>query len=145
MQKTFGKPKLNFFRCALFYMKTRVSLKYFVSYCLFKLFFDSNAPQTLSNLISLTFLVPLRPFTLFLPKIRASKRQKSPKICLTWWLLSRSFHWGWKLVLKKFQVCFRTFFKKIKKILAVTWPFSTNLTVNKNIKSKIKFCRQSVS
>ena len=27
------KQKLNFSRCALFYMKTRVSLKYFVSYC----------------------------------------------------------------------------------------------------------------
>ena len=27
------KQKLNFSRCALFYMKTRVSLKHFVSYC----------------------------------------------------------------------------------------------------------------
>ena len=27
------KWKLNFFRFALFHMKTRVSLKYFVSYC----------------------------------------------------------------------------------------------------------------
>ena len=30
---TFEKQKLNFSRCALFHMKTRASLKYFVSYC----------------------------------------------------------------------------------------------------------------
>ena len=30
------KWKLNFFRFALFHMKTRVSLKYFVSYCGFE-------------------------------------------------------------------------------------------------------------
>ena len=45
-------------------MKTRVSLKYFVNDCLSKHFFDSNLPQTLSNAISLTSLVTLRPFTL---------------------------------------------------------------------------------
>ena len=33
IQKTLEKQKLNFFRCALFNMKTRDSLKYFVSYC----------------------------------------------------------------------------------------------------------------
>ena len=54
-------------------MKTRVSLKYFVSYCLWKLFFDSYSPQTPSNLISLTILVTVSPFTLFYPKIRAIK------------------------------------------------------------------------
>ena len=40
-------------------MKTRVSLKYFVIYCLWKLFLDSNSPQTLSYLIALAFLVTL--------------------------------------------------------------------------------------
>ena len=64
-------------------MKTRVSLKYFVSDCIWNAFFDSNLPQTPSNLISLTILVTLRPFTLFQPKIRAIKLQKSDKICLT--------------------------------------------------------------
>ena len=47
--------KLNFSRCALFHMKTWVNLKYFVAYCLWKHFFDSNFPHTSSNLISLTF------------------------------------------------------------------------------------------
>ena len=32
-QKALEKEKLNFSDCALFHMKTRVSLKYFVSYC----------------------------------------------------------------------------------------------------------------
>ena len=72
------KLKLNFSQCALFHMKTRFSLKYFVSY------FDSNLPQAPSNLISLIFLVTLRPFSLFQPKIRDIKWQKSLKICLTW-------------------------------------------------------------
>ena len=73
-------------------MKTRVSLKYFVSFCLRKLFFDSNWPQIPSNLIALTFLVTLRPLTMFEPKIRAIKWQESPKFCLTWLLLLPSFH-----------------------------------------------------
>ena len=59
-------------------MKNRVSLKYFVSYCLGKHFFDSNLPQTPSNLIALTFLVALRAFTLFNLKLQ----QLSPKIAL---------------------------------------------------------------
>ena len=56
-----------------FHMETRVSLRYFVSYCLCKLFIDSEVPQTLSNVISLTILLTLSPFTLFEPKIRAIK------------------------------------------------------------------------
>ena len=43
-------------------------------------FFDSKLPLTPSNLISLTFLVSLRSFTLFRPKIKAFKWQK--KLCL---------------------------------------------------------------
>ena len=34
-----------------------------------EIFFDSNSPQTPSNLISLTFLVTLGPFALFKPTI----------------------------------------------------------------------------
>ena len=49
------KQKLKFSRCALFHMKTRVSLKYFVGYRLGKLIIDSNLPQTSSNLIALAF------------------------------------------------------------------------------------------
>ena len=51
------------FDCNL--LKTRVSLRYFVSHCLWKLFFDSNLPQTPSNLRSLNFLITVSPFTLF--------------------------------------------------------------------------------
>ena len=46
-------------------MKTGVSLKYFVSYFLWKHFFGCNSSQNPSNLISLTFLVTLMPFTSF--------------------------------------------------------------------------------
>ena len=46
-------------------MKTRVSLKYFVNDFLWKSFFDSNLPQTTSELICLTNLVTVRPFTCF--------------------------------------------------------------------------------
>ena len=42
-------------------MKTRVSLRYFLSSCPWKTFFDSDSPQTTSSLISLTFLVTLTP------------------------------------------------------------------------------------
>ena len=38
-QKTLEKQNLNLPRCALFHMKTRVSVKYFVSHCLCKLLF----------------------------------------------------------------------------------------------------------
>ena len=48
----------------LFQVKTRVSLKYFVSDCLWKPVFDSNTPQTPSSLISLTILVTLGSLTL---------------------------------------------------------------------------------
>ena len=46
-------------------MKTRVSLKYFATDCLWKPFTDSNLLQTPSNLISFTVLVTLRPSTFF--------------------------------------------------------------------------------
>ena len=65
LAKTFEKQKLNFTHSALFHMKTRVVLKYFVNDCLCKHLFDFNSPQTPSNLISLTILVTLRPLKLF--------------------------------------------------------------------------------
>ena len=60
-------------------MKIGVSLKYFVTDCLWKHFFNSNSPQTLSKLISLTLLVIVRPFSLFnlkLEQLSFKKRQK---------------------------------------------------------------------
>ena len=59
------KQELNFFRSVLFHMETRVTLKYFVNGGLWKQFFASNSTQTSSNLISLTILVTLRPYTQF--------------------------------------------------------------------------------
>ena len=75
----------------MLHMKTRVSIKYFVNDCLWKLFFDSNYPQIPANVIPLTILVPLRPFTLFYPKVGAIKFQESAKICLTWKMFFRPF------------------------------------------------------
>ena len=58
------KNKLNFCACPLFHIKTRISLKYFVSYCLWKHFFYSNSPQIPLNLFFLTFWVtPSFPYT----------------------------------------------------------------------------------
>ena len=59
------KQKLNFSRSALYHMKTRVGLKYFVHDCLQKQCFASNLPQLSSNMIYLTILVILRPLTQF--------------------------------------------------------------------------------
>ena len=73
---------MNFYRRTLSHIKTRACLKYFVNDCLWKQFFASNSPQTPSNLISLTIVESLRPFTRLLPKTRATKWQKSATICL---------------------------------------------------------------
>ena len=63
-------------------MRRRVSLKYFVSYSPWELFFHFNLYQTSSNLIYLTFLLILRHFTLFKTKIRAIMWEKVLKLCL---------------------------------------------------------------
>ena len=82
-KKLLKKKKLNFSGSALFHIKTRVCLKFFVNDCLCKQLFASSLPQTPSNLICLTIFVTLRPLTQFQPKIRATNMQKSAKICLT--------------------------------------------------------------
>ena len=46
-------------------MKTRVSLKYFVTGCLWKPYFDFKLTQTPSNLVSLAISVTAIPFKLF--------------------------------------------------------------------------------
>ena len=65
-----------FSRIALFHMKTRVCLIYFVHNCLLKQFFASDSPQAPSNSIFWTTLVTLRFSTQFQLKIRATKFQK---------------------------------------------------------------------
>ena len=52
-------------RSALFHVKTKVFLKYFVRGCLWKQVFASNLPQAPSNLICLAILVTLRSLTQF--------------------------------------------------------------------------------
>ena len=64
-KKSRKKQQLNFCGSVLFFMKTRASLKYFLTDCLRKTFLDPNSSQTRSNLISSTTLVSLRCLTLF--------------------------------------------------------------------------------
>ena len=70
--KTLEKQKSNISHSALFHMKTRVGLKYFVNDRVWKPFFDSN-PQP-------------DPFKLNFTKtkIGAIKSQKRARIYLTW-------------------------------------------------------------
>ena len=68
-------------------METKVSLRCFVNYCLWKLFFDSNSPHTPSNLICLTLLVTLTPLHRFNLKLE----QLSSKKDLRFALLGNSF------------------------------------------------------
>ena len=63
-------------------MKTRVIVRYFVTDCLWKQFFDFNSLQMPLNLIFWTVLVILRTFTLSEPKVRATKFQKRQKFLL---------------------------------------------------------------
>ena len=67
--------------CAISH-ETRAIVKYFVSYCLCKSFFDCNSPQTTSNLITLTFLVTLRPFNCFNLKLEQLSGKKVLKFAL---------------------------------------------------------------
>ena len=120
-------------------LKLELFSDFFASYYLFKPFFDFNSSETSTNLIPLTFLVTLRPFSLLQPKLRVIKRQKNPENCHNGWHLFRSFQWGWNLVLKEFQVWFRTFFRKIKKMQASIWLFLINLTVKKKILQTTSF------
>ena len=120
-------------------MKTRVILRYFGTYCLWKRFLDYKSPNTPSNLICLKFLELQVLSNCFSLKLEQLSWKESLKICLTCELLFLSFHWGWNLVLEEFQICFRAFFRKIKKVLAEIWLFLNNLVVNKEKKAKENF------
>ena len=63
LAKTLEKQKSNFPHTAVFHMKTKASLKYFVNDCLWKHVLASNSPQNPSNLTSLVILVIVRPLT----------------------------------------------------------------------------------
>ena len=76
------EKEIKLFPFSLLHLKNGVSLKYFVTDCLWKSFFDSNSSQTSSKLISLTILVTMRLFTMFYFKIRAIKLEKTLKFAL---------------------------------------------------------------
>ena len=97
---------------ALFHIKTRVYLKYFVNDCLYKLFILPIRFRFPSNLICLTILLTLKLLKQFQHKIRVRILRKSAKIGLTWWLVFWYFHWTLNLVLKNFEIWTRTFFQK---------------------------------
>ena len=62
-----------------------------------------------------------------------------PAICLTLYLFLRSFHRGWNFVLKGFLVCFRTFYRKMKKTVAVN-GIKVRVFFRKSIEKK-RLCR----
>ena len=58
-KKILEKQAIKICRGALFHMKNRVSLKYFVNDCLQKQIFPSNLPKITSNLIFFSFNLQL--------------------------------------------------------------------------------------
>ena len=71
----------------------------------------------------------------------AKKLHNVPYLVLGFAIFSLRLTFG----IKKFQVFFTTFARKIKKLLAELLLFLTNIAVNENIKSERKLFRQSVS
>ena len=69
------------------------------------IFFDSDSPQTPSDLISLTSLVTLTSHCVN-QKFEELSCKKLSKFALLGDYFSDLFQWGQKLVLKKFQICF---------------------------------------
>ena len=126
-------------------MKKRVWLKYFVNDCLWKRFLPSNLSHTASNLICLTILVTVRHLTQSQP---LKLKQQSCKAGLRFVLLDNYFSdhvtenklWYWK----SFSFGLEPIFRKIKYIPANIWLVLTIGSVNKDIKSKRKFCIQSL-
>ena len=77
-----NKSKLS--RIALFHIKSRVYIIYFVHDCLWKQYSACNLPRAPSKLIFGTILVTIRLFTHVQLKIREVNRQKRAKFFLTW-------------------------------------------------------------
>ena len=76
-QKTSKNLQLNFSCSVLFHVQPQI-----FSDCLWKPFFDSNLPQTPSNLNSLTIFISLRSFTLFYIKLEQLSCKKGQKFAL---------------------------------------------------------------
>ena len=136
---------MNFSRSALFHMKARVYLKYFVHDCLWKQFLASNSPQTPSNLICLTIFVTLRPLTPFQPKVRETDLQKKCYNLSYFITTFPIFSLRSKFCIESlFKFGLGQVFRKIKYIPAKIWLFLTIKAVNKDI-SQRKFCKESCS
>ena len=112
--KIFWKTEIELCNSALFNMKTRVCLKYFVNHCLWKQFIDSNSSFTTSSLIYLTIFVNLRPRHSFILKLEQLICKEVPKFVLLDNYFSDLFTnvqiWYWK----PFKFGPRPFFRKIK-------------------------------
>ena len=74
---------MNFSCSALFHMKTKVFLKYFVRDFIWKTFLASKLSQIPSNLVFLKIFLTLMSLTQFQIRCRATKLQKFVVICLT--------------------------------------------------------------
>ena len=120
-------------------MKTRVFLKYFVDDCLWKMFFASNKLDFFDNFAS------FKIFNTVLPIIRATNLQNVLKFFLLYNYLSDLFTavqiWYWR----PFKFGLGRVFGKKNVFPAKLWLFLTSAFVNKDIKSKRTFCRQSWS
>ena len=65
LAKISRKTEIELCHSALFHLKTRVCLKFFVNHCLWKQFLDSKLPYRTSSLICFIIFVNLRPMTQF--------------------------------------------------------------------------------
>ena len=85
--KTFlilAKNKSKLSGIALFQIKTRVCLMYFVHDCLWKEFSSFNSHQASSKFIFVTNLVSMRLLKHFQLQSRKTNLPKRPNFCLTW-------------------------------------------------------------
>ena len=103
--------KLNVFSFVMLNMKTRVILRYFGTYCLWKRFLDYKSPNTPSILICLKFLVTASAFKLFQPKIRAIKLERKsenlPYLRIAFPIFSLRMKFGIRRISNLFQDVFQ--------------------------------------
>ena len=108
--KNWTFPLVRFFiwkLSAVFHMKTKYWLKYFVHDCLWKQLFAIMLLQVASNVVCLRVLVTLMSATQIQPNIRATNLQMISHFFN--WLLFQSFHWGSNLILEVVKVWFKMF------------------------------------
>ena len=104
--KIHEKQKLNFSRCAIFHVKTKNSLRFFVDDCLWKHFLASNSPQITWNLIFLTIFVTRMYFAQFQLNIIDIKLEKSARFVVLDNCFSDNLTEVKMFLLKDVQVCF---------------------------------------